>query len=57
MAKTVGLPLALGAQAILKGQVLERGCLMPFNTTWGAMILEQLKDFDIVFDETTEQLD
>jgi hypothetical protein len=30
---------------------------MPFNTTWGGMILEQLKDFDIVFDETTEQLD
>jgi hypothetical protein len=57
MAKTVGLPLALGAQAILKGQVLERGCLMPFNTTWGGMILEQLKDFDIIFDETTEQLD
>lgn len=57
MAKTVGLPLGLGAQAILKGQVLERGCLMPFNATWGAMILEQLKDFDIVFDETTEQLD
>ena len=57
MAKTVGLPLALGAQAILKGQILDRGCVMPFNTTWGGMILEQLKNFDIVFDETTEQLD
>lgn len=57
MAKTVGLPLALGAQAILKQQILDRGCLMPFNTSWGGMILEQLKDFDIIFDETTEQLD
>lgn len=57
MAKTVGLPLALGAQAILKEQILDRGCLMPFNTSWGGMILEQLRDFDIVFDETTEQLD
>lgn len=57
MAKTVGLPLALGAQGILKGQIMERGCVMPFNTTWGSMILDQLKDFDIVFDETTVQLD
>ena len=57
MAKTVGLPLALGAQGILKGQILDRGCVMPFNTTWGAMILEQLRDLDVVFDETTVQLD
>ncbi len=57
MAKTVGLPLALGAQGILKGQILDRGCVMPFNTTWGSMILDQLKDLDIVFDETTVQVD
>jgi saccharopine dehydrogenase-like NADP-dependent oxidoreductase len=57
MAKTVGLPLALGAQGILKGQILDRGCVMPFNTTWGAMILDQLRDLDVVFDETTLLLD
>lgn len=57
MAKTVGLPLALGAQGILKGQILDRGCVMPFNTTWGSMILDQLKDLDIVFDETTIEVD
>ncbi len=57
MAKTVGLPLALGAQGILNGQITDRGCLMPFNTTWGAMILDQLKDLGIVFDEYVVELD
>lgn len=57
MAKTVGLPLALGAQGILNGQITDRGCVLPFNTNWGAVLLEQLKDLDIVFDEYLEELD
>ena len=56
MAKTVGLPLALGAIAILDGSIKERGCLMPFNVFWGKQILLQLEELGIQFIETTQQI-
>jgi len=56
MAKTVGLPLALGAIAILDGSIKERGCLMPFNVIWGKQILLQLEGLGIQFTETTQQI-
>ena len=56
MAKTVGLPLALGAIAILDGSIKERGCLMPFNIFWGKQILLQLEELGIQFIETTQQI-
>jgi hypothetical protein len=56
MAKTVGLPLALGAIAILDGSIKERGCLMPFNVVWGKQILLQLEELGIQFIETIQQI-
>jgi saccharopine dehydrogenase-like NADP-dependent oxidoreductase len=56
MAKTVGLPLALGAIAILDGSIKERGCLMPFNVIWGKQILLQLEELGIQFIETIQQI-
>ncbi len=56
MAKTVGLPLALGAISILDGSIKERGCLMPFNVIWGKQILLQLEELGIQFVETTQQI-
>ena len=56
MAKTVGLPLALGAIAILDGIIKERGCLMPFNVVWGKQILLQLEELGIQFAESTQQI-
>ena len=56
MAKTVGLPLALGAIAILEGIIKERGCLMPFDAIWGKQILLQLEELGIKFTESTQQI-
>jgi saccharopine dehydrogenase-like NADP-dependent oxidoreductase len=56
MAKTVGLPLALGAIAILDGSIKERGCLMPFNVIWGKQILLKLEELGIQFTETIQQI-
>ena len=56
MAKTVGLPLALGAIAILDGSIGERGCLMPFNVHWGKQILLHLEELGIQFVEATQQI-
>lgn len=56
MAKTVGLPLALGAIAILDGSISERGCLMPFNIHWGKNILLKLEELGIQFAETSQQI-
>lgn len=56
MAKTVGLPLALGAIAIMEGKIQERGCLMPFNTNWGLEILQKLDALDIHFEEILQRI-
>ena len=56
MAKTVGLPLALGAIAILDGSISERGCLLPFNVDWGSKILLQLQELGIHFAELSQQI-
>lgn len=51
MAKTVGLPLAMGVELILTGQVRDRGVVMPLGPQWYGPILPALEKFGINFKE------
>jgi saccharopine dehydrogenase-like NADP-dependent oxidoreductase len=52
MAKTVGLPLAIACKQILEGKVTERGCILPTSPDLYMPILDELKNFNIIFKET-----
>lgn len=49
MAKTVGLPLAMGTELIVNEQIKEFGVIMPFNDTWANYIKIKLENYDIQF--------
>jgi saccharopine dehydrogenase (NADP+, L-glutamate forming) len=51
MAKTVGLPLAMGVETFLEEEHADRGVCLPFDKSWYAPILEKLERQGIVFDE------
>jgi saccharopine dehydrogenase-like NADP-dependent oxidoreductase len=51
MAKTVGLPLAMGAVLILKEKIKQRGVLVPTIASIYNPILMELEKFDIKFTE------
>ena len=51
MAKTVGLPIAIAAKLILNNKIKEKGVLMPMSKEIYGPILEELKDYGIVFKE------
>jgi len=51
MAKTVGLPLAMGVETFLEEGSASRGVCLPFDKSWYAPILEKLEHQGIVFDE------
>ena len=51
MAKTVGLPLAMGVETFLEEEHADRGVCLPFDKSWYAPILEKLESQGIVFDE------
>jgi saccharopine dehydrogenase (NADP+, L-glutamate forming) len=51
MAKTVGLPLAMGVETFLEEEHADRGVCLPFDKSWYAPILEKLDRQGIVFDE------
>jgi saccharopine dehydrogenase (NADP+, L-glutamate forming) len=51
MAKTVGLPLAMGVETFLEEENADRGVCLPFDKSWYAPILEKLERQGIVFDE------
>ena len=51
MAKTVGLPLAMGVETFLEEEQADRGVCLPFDKSWYAPILEKLERQGIVFDE------
>lgn len=53
MAKTVGLPLAIGAKLILENKISQKGVLLPTYPEIYEPILAELKDFGIVFEEKT----
>jgi saccharopine dehydrogenase-like NADP-dependent oxidoreductase len=51
MSNTVGLPVAICAKMILNGQIQEKGVTLPVNKTIYEPILEELKAYNITFDE------
>jgi saccharopine dehydrogenase-like NADP-dependent oxidoreductase len=51
MAKTVGLPLAMGVETFLKGEAGGVGGLVPFDKSWYTPILHKLEIQGIVFKE------
>lgn len=52
MAKTVGLPVAIAALKILKGEINKYGVLRPIHPEIYTPILEELKTYGINFNET-----
>jgi saccharopine dehydrogenase (NAD+, L-glutamate forming) len=51
MSNTVGLPVAICAKMILTGQIQEKGVTLPVNKPVYEPILEELKDYNITFEE------
>ncbi|MFT3885173.1 MAG: saccharopine dehydrogenase C-terminal domain-containing protein [Flavobacteriales bacterium] len=51
MARTVGLPIAIGAKLLLNGQVSERGVLLPLKPELYVPILDELEEHGIIFRE------
>jgi saccharopine dehydrogenase (NADP+, L-glutamate forming) len=51
MAKTVGLPLAIGAKLLLKNKVKAKGIVMPLTNDLYEPVLLELQQFGIVFKE------
>lgn len=56
MAKTVGLPLAMGVRLICEGKISEKGVLIPVSPQWYEPILQELESWDIRFHETDAAL-
>jgi saccharopine dehydrogenase-like NADP-dependent oxidoreductase len=54
MAKTVGLPLALGVELVLSGSCPEKGVVVPVSRYWYNEILPRLEKMGIRFEEQTE---
>lgn len=51
MAKTVGLPLAMGVETFLDGLAAGVGAIVPFDKSWYSPILQKLENHGIVFKE------
>jgi saccharopine dehydrogenase (NADP+, L-glutamate forming) len=51
MAKTVGLPLAMGVETFLEGMASGVGAVVPFDKSWYSPILRKLEGQGIVFKE------
>jgi saccharopine dehydrogenase-like NADP-dependent oxidoreductase len=56
MAKTVGLPLAIGAKLLLKNKVKAKGIVMPLTNDIYEPVLLELQQFGIVFKEVRTRL-
>ncbi len=57
MAKTVGLPLALGVEQVLTGNCTEKGVVIPVSKYWYDSILSRLEEMGVCFTEHTEFCD
>jgi saccharopine dehydrogenase-like NADP-dependent oxidoreductase len=57
MAKTVGLPLALGVELVLSGNCPESGVVIPVSAYWYKQILPRLETMGIGFTEHFEICD
>jgi saccharopine dehydrogenase (NAD+, L-glutamate forming) len=51
MANTVGLPVAIAAKMILKGELLEKGVTLPIHAEIYEPILKELETYNICFEE------
>ena len=51
MAKTVGLPLAMGVETFLEGEAQGLGAVVPFDKSWYLPILHKLEIQGIAFKE------
>jgi saccharopine dehydrogenase-like NADP-dependent oxidoreductase len=51
MARTVGLPMAIGAKLLLNGKIRERGVLLPVKPELYNPILDELATLGIAFTE------
>ena len=51
MAKTVGLPLAMGVETFLDCLAVGVGAIVPFDKSWYSPILQRLENQGIVFKE------
>jgi saccharopine dehydrogenase-like NADP-dependent oxidoreductase len=56
MAKTVGLPLAIGAKLLLKNKVKAKGIVMPLTNDIYEPVLLELQQLGIVFKEVRSRL-
>ncbi len=56
MSNTVGLPVAIAAKMILKGDLLEKGVTLPIHAAIYEPILEELEQFNIRFEEQEFEL-
>jgi len=54
MAKTVGLPLGIAAKLILADKVKGRGVMIPIQKEIYEPVLDELKNYKIVFEETNQ---
>jgi saccharopine dehydrogenase-like NADP-dependent oxidoreductase len=54
MAKTVGLPLGIAAKLILEGKIKSRGVIIPIEKEIYEPVLNELKNYKIVFEETNQ---
>lgn len=51
MAKTVGLPLGIGALAMLEGRIQGKGVQIPVHKAIYAPVLKELEEYGISFEE------
>ena len=51
MARTVGLPVAMAAKAVLNGRISERGVLLPLSPEIYDPILDELEKYGVTFRE------
>jgi saccharopine dehydrogenase-like NADP-dependent oxidoreductase len=56
MAHTVGLPLAMAVRRILKDQATQKGSVIPIQPEWYNPLLEELREYGIVFHDVTRVL-
>ena len=57
MARTVGLPAAIGTKLILEGKIKEVGVHIPIKPAIYVPVLEELRALDIVFNEKREWIE
>ena len=56
MAKTVGLPLGIAAKQLIQGKIKLTGVQMPLHAEIYEPVLDELKTYEVAFEESIEQL-